>query len=247
MLSGGVHCWKRPSFRSTSGFISQSIGSPPLQTRTTSSASEVCNCTWDCSEYHAMLVGQMSAGVFSQRRVGRQRFLFEDVQPGPGKPARIEGCQQGPRIDDAAAGRVDQDRFRFHPGERAGVDQVSRLGQKGAMSEMNSRRFQQRVQRNQVHALLGRERGSTYGSAATMRRSPEGEFAGGGAADIAEADNPQRAARHAADASRPFHVPSPGFHPLPARGDDVPGCRPGAAKRHGPRPHRSRTAASGPR
>ena len=49
-------------------------------------------------------------GGIAQRRVGRQRFLFVDIEGGAGDPVFAEGFYQRKFIDDRAARVVDQDR-----------------------------------------------------------------------------------------------------------------------------------------
>ncbi|GAA1304111.1 hypothetical protein GCM10009591_07310 [Brachybacterium tyrofermentans] len=66
-----------------------------------------------------------------QGAAGRERLDLEDVEPGPGDRAVLQGGDQGRLIDHGAAGDVDEECGVLHPGQLRGTDQVTGLGVRG--------------------------------------------------------------------------------------------------------------------
>ncbi len=103
-------------------------------------------------------------------------------------------CQrldQGLFIDDRAAGRVDQDGVRLHPGQLGRPDQVPCLLRQGHVKRQHVRCGQQGRQIHRLH-LVGRFVFWLAGSAVVGNRHAEGLCPGGdGSADPAHADDPQ--------------------------------------------------------
>src|SRR5207253_1767891 len=52
------------------------------------------------------------------------RFVGIDVQSGGGDRSRLQRCDQRLLVDQGASGGVDEDRYRLHQRQAAGVDQM---------------------------------------------------------------------------------------------------------------------------
>ena len=68
-----------------------------------------------------------------ESRIGRQRFLFEHIEPGLRNLAGIQRTEQRLRIDDRSTRRVHDNRARLHQRKATLVDQVSCLRKQRAV------------------------------------------------------------------------------------------------------------------
>ena len=105
-----------------------------------------------------------------QRAVGA-RLGGEDVEPGAGDPAGLEGVVQRLLVDDATAGGVDQDEARLGAAQLVGPDQADRLGGLGEVDGHEVGLGEQGVEVDQPHAHLRGAAGLDVGVEGDRRSS----------------------------------------------------------------------------
>ena len=121
------------------------------------------------------------------------RFRLRDIQGGIADNAIAKCLVQCPRIDDRAAGRIDQHRSRLHLGQSLGIDEMGGcLGQRG-MNRHKIRLPQQGFQADTSRPHLGRVGIiSTFGIIVQHPHLKTLGPLGHSLADTAKADDAQR-------------------------------------------------------
>ncbi len=112
-----------------------------------------------------------------ERVVRRQRFGIEHVDPGAAQSSGVQGTDEGRRIDDRSARRVDEERSRLAPAQFGFSNQPPTLVGQRYVEADDVGRPQQLVERHKAYAEL---RGSGSGWASTGPWQPEQRWNGSG-------------------------------------------------------------------
>ena len=123
-----------------------------------------------------------------QRIAGRQRLDRKDVHAGAGDPAFRQGAHQGRLVDDRPARDVDEIGIVLHLPQLGRTDQPPRLGRQHAVDRDEIGAFEERVEGDQAHPVVGGRPGRDVGVVGDERHGEAGGAARHGAADGAEAD-----------------------------------------------------------
>jgi hypothetical protein len=124
-------------------------------------------------------------------RRAHRRLLLVDVERGPGQAALVERLGHGRLVDHAAAGDVEEERARPHPGERIAPDQATGGAGDRDMDRDHVGALQQRAQLGQLDAVERRLLGGDIRIHAEDRHLEAASAVGDGLPDLAETHDPQ--------------------------------------------------------